>query len=288
MAFCWRALLVVSSFCLQGAQAVHACDSEQSSGCPAFAGAGLGACLKDSSKHEAPITISSGCEAFIKTNDACSKEIEEKCQGMFYSDDTMVCLTQWTRPEDLGADCVATLPKKEEESEEVDESKKEWRAKRKAERTRAMKAMREVPVAHPIMLSENMKLCISAALALIIVLSSCKKWRSAERAMEEDKAERAKYLMEKDKYLMERANFMEEDKYLVEATAAEAPAADTERAPAVLPDLRAMEEDKYLIDARRLGQRETRVRTAAEAPAADTEEEPAVLSDCTDSDGSDL
>merc|ERR1719428_1785213 len=143
MTLCRQVLVVISSFCLQGAHAVHACDSEQGSGCPAFAGAELGACLKDSSKHETPTTISDGCVEFMKTNDACAKEIEDKCQGMFYSDDTMVCLTQWTSPADLSAECAATLPKKEEESAEVDESKKEWRAKRKKARSDSIKMMEE-------------------------------------------------------------------------------------------------------------------------------------------------
>merc|ERR1719473_2426632 len=137
----WRSLVVISSFCLRGAKAVHACDAEQGAACPAFAGAELGACLKDSTKHETPTTISDGCASFMKTNDACATEIETKCQGMFYSDDTMVCLTQWTQAADLSAECADTLPKKEEESAEVDESKKEWRAKRKKARTDSINMM---------------------------------------------------------------------------------------------------------------------------------------------------
>merc|ERR1719411_2295347 len=97
--------------------AVHASDSEQGSACPAEAGAALGACLKDPSKHETKTEVSEGCLAFIKINDACTAEIERSCSGMAYSDDTMVCLTQWTPADTLSPECAGALPKKEEEED---------------------------------------------------------------------------------------------------------------------------------------------------------------------------
>merc|ERR1719408_600151 len=103
------------------AAAVHACDSEQGAACPAESGAGLGACLKDPSKHETKTEISDGCKSFIQINDACASDIESKCSGAgAYNDDTMVCLTQWTQEADLSAECVAALPKKEVKEEVVD------------------------------------------------------------------------------------------------------------------------------------------------------------------------
>merc|ERR1711920_753325 len=101
-----------------------------------------GACLKDPSKHESNIEISEGCKAFMALNDACTAEIEKSCSGMAYTDDTLMCLTQWTSASDLSPECAAALPKKEEENtEEVDQEKAAWRAKRKAAREASMNMM---------------------------------------------------------------------------------------------------------------------------------------------------
>merc|ERR1740138_251377 len=106
------------------------------------AGYALGACLKDPSKHESTVEISDGCKAFMAINDACTAEIEKGCSGMEYTDDTMVCLTQWTSADSLSPECAAALPKKEDESEEkVDKEKEAWRAKRKAARQASMDMM---------------------------------------------------------------------------------------------------------------------------------------------------
>mmetsp|Transcript_30020 Transcript_30020/g.68156 ORF Transcript_30020/g.68156 Transcript_30020/m.68156 type:complete len:169 (+) Transcript_30020:86-592(+) len=127
---------------LQSASAVHACDSEQGSACPAEVGASLGACLKDPSKHETKTEISDGCLAFIKINEACTAEIERSCSGMAFTDDTMVCLTQWTQAADLSPECSAALPQKAKEDDEVvDKEKEEWRRKRKAARRAATDMM---------------------------------------------------------------------------------------------------------------------------------------------------
>mmetsp|Transcript_63153 Transcript_63153/g.175096 ORF Transcript_63153/g.175096 Transcript_63153/m.175096 type:complete len:165 (-) Transcript_63153:124-618(-) len=120
-------------------RAVHACDSEQGAACPSEAGAALGGCLKDPSRHETKVEISEGCKAFMALNDACAEEIERSCSGMAYSDDTIVCLTQWTQASDLSEKCKAALPKKEEEEKDaaVDAEKEAWRQKRKAARQAA-------------------------------------------------------------------------------------------------------------------------------------------------------
>merc|ERR1719333_1186471 len=137
-----RALTIFLGVCVRPSGAVHACDSEQGAACPAEAGASLGACLKDPSKHETPTEISEGCKAFMALNDACAAEIEKSCSGMVYSDDTIVCLTQWTQASDLSAECAAALPKKEEEDPaKVDAEKAAWRAKRKAAREESMNMM---------------------------------------------------------------------------------------------------------------------------------------------------
>mmetsp|Transcript_66039 Transcript_66039/g.153406 ORF Transcript_66039/g.153406 Transcript_66039/m.153406 type:complete len:170 (-) Transcript_66039:67-576(-) len=136
-------VLVIGAVVRLGA-AVHACDSEQGAACPSEAGTALGECLKDPSRHESKIEISEGCKAFMALNDACSKEIERSCSGMAYSDDTIVCLTQWTQASDLSEECSAALPKKEEEQDAaVDSEKEAWRQKRKAARKAATAMLEE-------------------------------------------------------------------------------------------------------------------------------------------------
>mmetsp|Transcript_9998 Transcript_9998/g.24920 ORF Transcript_9998/g.24920 Transcript_9998/m.24920 type:complete len:183 (-) Transcript_9998:99-647(-) len=124
------------------AGAVHACDSEQGALCPSEAGKDLGSCLRNPSKWEGKMEISTGCQDFMALNDACAAELDAHCSGMAYSDDTLVCLTQWTSPDNLGAACAAALPKKEAEVDaEVDKEKEAWRAKRKAAREAAQNMM---------------------------------------------------------------------------------------------------------------------------------------------------
>mmetsp|Transcript_78089 Transcript_78089/g.242110 ORF Transcript_78089/g.242110 Transcript_78089/m.242110 type:complete len:167 (-) Transcript_78089:111-611(-) len=138
------ALCVALAACLvHSAAAVHACDSEQGALCPAEAGFDLGKCLKDPSKWESTAEISSGCKAFMAINDACFEELERSCSGMAYSDDTLVCLTQWTSADTLSDGCKAALPKKEEEKgdDKVDKEKEAWRAQRRAARQAAKDMM---------------------------------------------------------------------------------------------------------------------------------------------------
>lgn len=44
---------------------------------------------------------------------------------------TTVCLSEWTKPEDLSADCVAALPKKEKKERVLSDKEKAKAAKRR-------------------------------------------------------------------------------------------------------------------------------------------------------------
>ncbi|CAE8586808.1 unnamed protein product, partial [Polarella glacialis] len=150
---------LVGLFALQGANSLSPCDSEAGQVCPSSEGKEVGICLGDPSKHqitdidgnprereagEKPMELGSGCLAFIKVNEVCDAEITEHCQGLFFHGDTMTCLTTWTKPESLGEACKAVLPKQASDDDEVEDADKaEWRAKRKASRASAMKALEE-------------------------------------------------------------------------------------------------------------------------------------------------
>eukprot|EP00933_Yihiella_yeosuensis_P028129 TRINITY_DN2192_c0_g1_i2.p1 TRINITY_DN2192_c0_g1~~TRINITY_DN2192_c0_g1_i2.p1 ORF type:complete len:177 (-),score=49.48 TRINITY_DN2192_c0_g1_i2:162-692(-) len=146
---------LVSSVFVGLSHAGPSCDNEAGQVCPSSMGKEIGICLQDPSKHqitdidgnprelepgEKPMELSNDCLEFIKINTACDKEISEHCQEMYFHGDTMTCLTTWTKPDVLSEGCRAALPKKEEEEKE-DASKAEWRAKRKAAREEAMKAI---------------------------------------------------------------------------------------------------------------------------------------------------
>jgi len=138
-------IAVAAAFFVAPTSAIHACDSEQGSLCPEAAGSELGACFKEFMKKEPgrASEISQSCLDFVAINDACSSEIEKHCSGNAYTDDTILCLSEWTRSDDLSAECAAKLPKKaaKEENAQVDKEKEEWRRKRKAARQASMDMM---------------------------------------------------------------------------------------------------------------------------------------------------
>jgi hypothetical protein len=124
----------------------HPCDAEAASACPFDGGADLGACLKNPAKWEkdaAGLDISAGCKDFMALHEKCAGDIEKSCSGMHFSDDTLICLTQWTTPDRLDAACAAALPKKEDKEEKVDPEKEAWRAKRKKERQASIDQMKK-------------------------------------------------------------------------------------------------------------------------------------------------
>merc|ERR1719420_2348364 len=151
-----RLFLVSGLLMFQRTEADHACTAEASSACPDESGAQLGRCLQDPEQHQSQTTISSECTDFIALNQACEGDIEKFCDESYYSEDTVLCLTEWTRMDDLSPKCKTVVkwaaPKSEEgddsgEGGEEDDSgmsetekqeKKEWHEKRKANRADAV------------------------------------------------------------------------------------------------------------------------------------------------------
>lgn len=138
--------------------AAHACEAEASSACPDRPGSEMARCLKDKSEHEAPTSISSECTDFIALNIACEKDLAKFCDSAFFSDDTVLCLTEWTDQHSLSPTCSGVmkwaLPHKEDDggpgptdelglSEQDYADKRAWQAQRKAERGAAIEKMRE-------------------------------------------------------------------------------------------------------------------------------------------------
>merc|ERR1719498_1992224 len=89
-------------------------------------------------------------------NKACAEEIEKFCEGNFFHDDTLLCLSKWTKPEDLGEKCQTVLkwaiPEEEEKKVVTDElgmsdadyqEKKEWMKKRAAARGDSIERLKQ-------------------------------------------------------------------------------------------------------------------------------------------------
>mmetsp|Transcript_29059 Transcript_29059/g.89930 ORF Transcript_29059/g.89930 Transcript_29059/m.89930 type:complete len:175 (+) Transcript_29059:710-1234(+) len=141
------AALRLSALLLLAARArAHPCDAEAMTACPFDGGAALGKCLQDPSKHEAATDISAGCQDFIALHTTCSAEFAGgTCGGSAFTDDALLCLTNWMNPADVSADCTAALPAKEEKIEvEVDEATLLKRAKRKRAREKAAEEVRKL------------------------------------------------------------------------------------------------------------------------------------------------
>lgn len=153
-------LFFVLGFLLcQRSEANHACSDEAASACPDESGAQLGRCLQDPEQHQTETTISSGCSDFIALNQACEGDIEKFCDESYFSEDTVLCLTEWTRMDDLSAKCKTVVkwaaPGKDDEgegeggeeedtmSETEKAEKKAWHEKRKANRADAVELRRK-------------------------------------------------------------------------------------------------------------------------------------------------
>ena len=79
--------------------------------------------------------ISSVCSSYIALLDACRADIDEHCAGKEYTNDAIVCLTEWTKVP-LSSQCTAALPKKEKSSSQRESDKLGSDAKKKADQRR--------------------------------------------------------------------------------------------------------------------------------------------------------
>eukprot|EP00927_Polykrikos_kofoidii_P055724 TRINITY_DN49939_c0_g1_i1.p1 TRINITY_DN49939_c0_g1~~TRINITY_DN49939_c0_g1_i1.p1 ORF type:complete len:288 (+),score=98.98 TRINITY_DN49939_c0_g1_i1:25-864(+) len=137
--------------------AAHPCEQEVSSACSDTPGSELARCLKDKTEHEKATEISSDCTDFIAVNVACAEEITQFCDESFFSDDTVLCLTQWTDKGRLSSKCSSVIqwavPGSDDESADgpTDElglsakdyaEKREWQEKRKSERGAAIERLK--------------------------------------------------------------------------------------------------------------------------------------------------
>eukprot|EP00933_Yihiella_yeosuensis_P069806 TRINITY_DN7682_c0_g1_i1.p1 TRINITY_DN7682_c0_g1~~TRINITY_DN7682_c0_g1_i1.p1 ORF type:complete len:286 (+),score=84.89 TRINITY_DN7682_c0_g1_i1:184-1041(+) len=150
-------LLTVMLLATTHCQARHACEDEVRSACPDRPGSEMAKCLKDKSEHENPTTISSECADFIALNSACAEDISKFCDEAFFSDDTTLCLGEWTPQRNLSPKCAKVvewaIPKPEgQEDGPTDElgmsekdyrEKLEWQKARKEARGEAIEKINE-------------------------------------------------------------------------------------------------------------------------------------------------
>jgi len=148
----YRFSVLCALACVQG----HPCDVEVSTACPDRPGSELARCLQDKSEHDVPTTLSSECTDFVALNVACKEDVLKFCDEALFSDDTTLCLTQWTDQRDLAHKCVGVLewavPKEGDEDGRTDElgmsakdyaDKKAWQQERKAGRVAAIEKVKQ-------------------------------------------------------------------------------------------------------------------------------------------------
>lgn len=124
----------------------HPCDPEAATACPFDGGASLGVCLRDPTKHEAEIEISADCQAFLDLMTKCDVNLASgTCSGTAYTDDAILCLTQWLNKADLTEECKSALPEEKKAEERVlDEEALAKRARRKRARAKAAEEVRKL------------------------------------------------------------------------------------------------------------------------------------------------
>lgn len=149
-------LMLMSLFLIfEPALTINPCQDEIAAACPERPGSEMARCLKDKEEHDTPTDISSECTDFIALNVACADDIAKFCDEAFFTDDTMLCLSEWTPRQNLGGKCGKVVqwatPEKDGQgpTDELGMSaqdyaeKQRWQAERKAGRGAAIEKMRE-------------------------------------------------------------------------------------------------------------------------------------------------
>mmetsp|Transcript_32079 Transcript_32079/g.46237 ORF Transcript_32079/g.46237 Transcript_32079/m.46237 type:complete len:136 (+) Transcript_32079:3-410(+) len=126
-------------FAVGSIQAQIPCDDAYGEFCPSASSWEVGDCLKQLQPPP-----SDSCLSFVKMHDDCKTDIETHCLGKEYTGDIVVCLTEWTKPENLSSTCLESLPKPAAKKERKlsDKEKKKAAARRKV-RKEAEKLARE-------------------------------------------------------------------------------------------------------------------------------------------------
>lgn len=123
----WAAsvLLSVIVVIVGQASAQIPCDDAYGANCPEAGGWQVGECLKKVKD------LSADCKSFIALHDACKDDFLAHCNGKEYTGDAISCLSEWTKPENLSADCLAALPKKETKERVLSPEEKKKAANRR-------------------------------------------------------------------------------------------------------------------------------------------------------------
>jgi len=123
------------------AAAAIPCDDVYGSHCPEASSWAVQDCIKEKVD---PSLLDQSCIDYMRVHDACRNDINKLCSGMAYTADLLPCLTEWTTPDKLDADCVASFPKKKEKKTKTltDEQKKKADKRRKT-RNKAAKMAKD-------------------------------------------------------------------------------------------------------------------------------------------------
>mmetsp|Transcript_15139 Transcript_15139/g.45870 ORF Transcript_15139/g.45870 Transcript_15139/m.45870 type:complete len:175 (+) Transcript_15139:41-565(+) len=137
----WLLLLLLPLLALQ--TRAHPCDAEALAACPFEGGAALGACLRDPSKHETATALSAACLDFLTLHERCAANLASgACGGTAYTDDALLCLSQWTKRSELSDDCAPLVPEPVVKERVLDAAAQKKRDARKRARNKAADEVR--------------------------------------------------------------------------------------------------------------------------------------------------
>jgi hypothetical protein len=115
------------------------CDALYGEHCPDESSWGVGDCLKKLSND----LLDKSCADFVALHDACKSDIDLHCNGKEYTGDLFVCLSEWTKPEQLSELCIKSLPAKEVKERVLSDKEKKKAAARRKIRKDAEKLARK-------------------------------------------------------------------------------------------------------------------------------------------------
>jgi hypothetical protein len=126
MKLCFLVLAFLSCFIISCLSQIP-CDEAYGTNCPESSGFEVGDCLK---KLE-PSSLSKECLNYIDLHETCKQDIVKFCLGKEYTGDLLVCLSEWTAPQLLTAECLSALPKKEKKERKLSAHEKKKAAERR-------------------------------------------------------------------------------------------------------------------------------------------------------------
>ncbi|GMI40468.1 hypothetical protein TeGR_g10818 [Tetraparma gracilis] len=111
------------------------CDDEYGRSCPSHSPDTVGSCLS----ALPPSSLSAACLSYMSTMSSCAPDLSSLCaprDAGAFTGEALSCLTEWTKPDQLSAECKGALPGPKEEGKPREKSEAEERKAKRRRRKR--------------------------------------------------------------------------------------------------------------------------------------------------------